>query len=63
MTKTKQDNDMTDHMSLVYVENDIELLWPIKSGANSDENHIEQLCECLYRCGLCQKQNWVIMIN
>ena len=36
--KTKMHNDMTDHTSEVYVENDIELLWLIGSGANYDEN-------------------------
>ena len=36
--KTKMHNDMTDHTSEVYVENDIELLWLIGSGANYDEH-------------------------
>ena len=31
--KTKQDNDMTDHIVVVYIENDIELSWPIRFGA------------------------------
>ena len=45
VTKTIQDNDMIDRTSVVYVENDIELLWPIESGVDCDENHIEQLCD------------------
>ena len=36
---------MIDRTSVVYVENDIELLWPIESGVDCDENHIEQLCD------------------
>ena len=31
--KMKQDNDMTDHTNLVYVETKIKLLGPIWSGA------------------------------
>lgn len=61
--KTKPDNDVINHMSLVYAKNDIELSWPIKSGADNDENHIGQLHEWLYRCGPFQKQNWVVVIN
>ena len=38
--KTKQDNDMTDHTSVVYIENDTEMSWPIGSGADCDENQI-----------------------
>ena len=38
MTKTKQDNDVTDHIGLVYIENDIELSRTIGSSAISDEN-------------------------
>ena len=29
---------MTDHTGVVYVENDIELLWPIGLGTTYDEN-------------------------
>ena len=38
--KTKQDNDMTDYTSVVYIENDTEMSWPIGSGADCDENQI-----------------------
>lgn len=54
---------MTDHMSLVYAENDIELSWLIESSVDYDENHIEQLREWLYRYGLCQKKNWIVVID
>ena len=36
MTKTRQDNDVIDRIGVVYAENDIELSWPIESGANCD---------------------------
>ena len=38
MTKTKNDNDVIDRIGIVYVENDIELSWPIKSGVICDKN-------------------------
>ena len=34
--KTKQDKDVTDCTSVVYVENDIELSWPIGLDVISD---------------------------
>ena len=37
MTKTRQDNNVIDHIGLTYVENNIELSGPIKSGAVYDE--------------------------
>ena len=40
--KTKQDNDMTNYISAVYVENDTELSWPIGLGAVCEENQIGQ---------------------
>ena len=36
--KIRKDNDVTDHISVVYVKNDIELLWPIGSSTVCDEN-------------------------
>lgn len=27
MKKTKEDNDVTDHTSIVYIENETKLLW------------------------------------
>ena len=38
MMKTRKDNDVTDCISAVYVEYDIELSWPIRSGVIYDEN-------------------------
>ena len=40
MMKTRQDNDVTEQTSVVYVENDIELLWPIESRVFCDKNQI-----------------------
>lgn len=36
--KIGKDNDLIDHTGVVYVKNDFELLWPIKSGVVCDEN-------------------------
>lgn len=36
MTKTRQDNGMTDHTYVVYVEKEIELLWLIRPSAVCD---------------------------
>lgn len=36
-TKTKQDNDVTDHIGLVYVEIEVELLGSISLGMVCDE--------------------------
>lgn len=38
MMKIRWDNDMTDRTSVVYAENDIELLWSIGYGVVYDEN-------------------------
>ena len=32
VTKTKQDNDVTEQTSTIHTENNIELSWPIESG-------------------------------
>ena len=37
LMKTRQDNDVTDHIGEVYIENDTELSWTIESGVNCDE--------------------------
>ena len=63
MTKTRQDNNMTDRTGAVYVENGNELSWPIKSGANYDENQIWKLRYWSYRCNLCRKRNWFVLIG
>ena len=38
MMKTRHDNDVTDHTSSLYVENETELLWPILWGTVYDED-------------------------
>ena len=38
MMKTKQNNDVTDCICVVYVDNEIELLWLVKLGAVYDRN-------------------------
>ena len=43
MTKTRKDNDVIDHISAVYVKNDIELSWLIIFGVNGYKNKIGEL--------------------
>ena len=40
--KTKQDNGVANHIGATYIENKIDLLWPIRSGTVYDENKIRQ---------------------
>ena len=40
VTKTKQDNDVTNCTCEVYTENDTKLSWLIGPSANCDENYI-----------------------
>ena len=54
VTKTKQDNDVTDQLGLVNVENDIELLGLIWQGIDCGENQIGQQRDQLYRNCICQ---------
>ena len=42
MTKTKKDNDMTDRIGAIYVENKTELSWLIRSGVVCDKNQTGQ---------------------
>ena len=61
--KTKQDNDMTDCISVVYVKTETELLGPIELGAVCYQNQTGQRHDRPYRCCLHWKQNWVVVIN
>lgn len=56
VTKTKQDNDMTDYIGAVYAENDIEPSGPIKPSAIFHDKWIRQRCDRLYKCDLCRKK-------
>ena len=38
MTKTREDNDVTDCIGTIYAKNDIELSWPIGFSTNSYKN-------------------------
>ena len=38
--KTRQDNNVTNRTTTIYVKNDIELLWLIESGAICNKNQI-----------------------
>ena len=55
--KTREDNDVTVITSAVYVENNIELSWSIKSGVDFDQNQIGKQHDLSYRCYLHRKQN------
>ena len=52
MTKTRQDNDVIDHIGLVYTEIEIELLGHIWPGVVCDEYQIGQWLDWSYRCDL-----------
>lgn len=43
--KTNQDNDVTDHIGVIYTENEIKLLWPIGSDVDYSKNKIKQLSD------------------
>ena len=55
--KTRQDNNLTDHIGTVYVENETDLQWSIGSGAICDKNQIRQLRDRSYKSNLYEKQN------
>ena len=57
MINTRQDNNMIDHIGVIYVRNDIELSWLIESGVDCDKNQIRQQRDWSYRYSLHQKQN------
>ena len=61
--KTRHDNDMIDRTGAVYTENDIELSWLIGLGVNCYGNLIGKQCVWSYKISLCQKWNWVVMID
>ena len=63
MMKMEEDKDMTDRISLPYVENEIELSWPIRLSVKHDENQIEQWRHWSRRCCLHWKQEWVALID
>ena len=43
--KTSQDNDVTDHIGVIYTENEIKLSWPIGSDVDYSKNKIKQLSD------------------
>ena len=57
MTKTRHDNDMTNHTIVDYTKNETEQSWSIEQGVVYDENQIGQQYDRLYRCGIHQKWN------
>ena len=63
MTITRDDNDVTNHTSIVYAKNEIKLSWFIGSSAIYDQNQTGQQHDRRYRCCLYYKQNWVVMTD
>ena len=63
MMKSKQDNNVTNLIGTVYVKNETGLSWLIRLSEVSDENQIGQLHDQLYKSSICQKRNWVIVID
>ena len=53
--KTRQDNNMINHIGAIYHENEIELSWLIGSGAVYEKNQKGQQHDRLHRACLCQK--------
>ena len=54
---------MTDCICTIYVEDKTELLWSIGPGSVYHDNQTRQWHYRSYRCNLCWKQNWAIMID
>lgn len=50
--KSKQDNDLTDRIGMVYTENETEMSLSIELGAVGDENQTGQWPAWSYRCDL-----------
>lgn len=63
VTKARQDNNVTNHIDLVYAEIEIELSRPIWPSVVCDENHIGQQHGRLYNCIILQNQYWTILID
>lgn len=45
MTKTIEDNDVTDRIGVIYAKNNTKVSWTMESGALCCENKIEQWCD------------------
>lgn len=58
VTKTRQDNNGTDSIGLVYAKKKIELLWLIGPSTVCDDNQTQRR-DWSYRCVLHQKWKWV----
>lgn len=53
ITKTRQDNDVTNCIGVIYTEKDIELLLLIRQGTIYDEMKIGEWHDQLYMWDLC----------
>ena len=49
---------MTNCIGVIYVKNNIVLLWLVRLGVVYDENQTRKHRDQLYKCGLCRNQDW-----
>ena len=59
----QSDNNVIDHIGLVYIEIETELSRAIWLGAVYDENQIKQRWDQWYGCGLYRKQNCAVVTD
>ena len=63
VTKTRQDNDVIDHIGMTNAEIEIELSRLIKLGAVFNRNKTWLRYDQSYKYGKHRKQNWVVMTD
>lgn len=63
VTKTRQDNNGTNSIGLVYAKNKIELLWLIGLSTVCDDNQTEQRRDRSYRCVYAKNENEYMLKN
>ena len=61
--KNRYDNDVINCTGLFHAKTKTKLLGHIWPSAAGDENHTGQWHDWLYKCGLRQKRNWVIVTD
>ena len=60
MMKSRHDNDVTNHIDVVYPENETMLVWTISLRMVCDKNRIGQQRDWSYKFSLCRKQYYII---
>ena len=59
--KTRWDNDVTDHIGMLYTENETRLLWLIELGTIYDKNQTKKWCDWSYKYGIRRKWNQIVV--